>query len=57
MMFYIAILSLGLLFLYTLRDAVLTLQRERDAKRLQKPLPADDINIIIQNEKKCKRAG
>ena len=56
-MFYIAILSLGLLFLYTLRDAVLTLQRERDAKRLQKPLPADDINIIIQNEKKCKRAG
>ncbi len=55
MLFYILILALGLMFIYTLRDALLELQNRRDAKAEALKLHTD--YIIIHNGENCKRAG
>lgn len=59
MMFYLLVLVLGLMFIYTLRDAILVLQERRErAEEMENrhaTTPAD--YIIIQNKENCKRAG
>ena len=58
MMFYFLVLALELMFLYTLRDGLLILQRRRDeklAEQERKLLEADTDYIIQQSSPQCKR--
>ena len=60
MMFYFLILALGLMFIYSLRDALLILQNRRDKKAVSDEIarrPQCDEYIILQNGGDCKRAS
>ena len=58
MMCYILVLALELMFLYTLRDGLLILQRRRDeklAEQERKLKEADTTYIIQQSSPQCKQ--
>lgn len=60
MMFYFLILALGLMFIYSLRDALLILQNRRDKKAVSDEIARRsqcDEYIILQNGGDCKRAS
>ena len=60
MLTYFVILALGLMFIYSLRDALLILQNRRDERESRKAAASGSaqtspVYIIQQNPAECKR--